>query len=218
VGVWFGAGTADDNFHSVTGGIDEAAVTRRERDREQVGITRRTKGQSIAFRVGGEAATEVAVEGFVVCEVDSRGLAVKSDATDAAFLAENGASDLVIAVGARRGGSLGESERELDPFIFHERDLFFGEVEAVKDTVECRGEDDSKKGDENDSGEEGVSGGEKFGRDGGQALAVDGALSSHEHGGFDEGILPSQSAELMISEDPDSEGDADQADGHGQVE
>jgi hypothetical protein len=25
----------------------------------------------------------------------------------------------VIAVGARRGGSLGESERELDPFIFH---------------------------------------------------------------------------------------------------
>jgi len=53
VGVWFGAGTADDNFHSVTGGIDEAAVTRRERDREQVGITRCTKGQSIAFRVGG---------------------------------------------------------------------------------------------------------------------------------------------------------------------
>ena len=160
MGVWFGAGTADDNFHSVTGGIDEAAVTRRERDREQVGITRCTKGQSIAFRVGGEAATEVTVEGFVVCEVDSRGLAVKSDATDAAFLAENGASDLVIAVGARRGGSLGESEGELDPFIFHERDLFFGEVEAVKDTVEYRGEDDSKKGDEDDSGEKGIGGGE----------------------------------------------------------
>jgi hypothetical protein len=26
----------------------------------------------------------------------------------------------VIAIGARRGGGLGESERELDPFIFHE--------------------------------------------------------------------------------------------------
>ena len=49
-------------------------------------------------------------------------------------------------------------------------------------------------------------------------MAIDGTLSAHEHRGFDEGILPSQSAELMISEDPDSEGDADQADGHGQVE
>ena len=49
-------------------------------------------------------------------------------------------------------------------------------------------------------------------------MAINGTLSAHEHRGFDEGILPSQSAELMISEDPDSEGDADQADGHGQVE
>jgi hypothetical protein len=110
--------------------------------------------------VGGEAATEVTVEGFVVCEVDSRGLPVKADPADAAFLAKDGTTDLVIAVGARRGGGLGESEREVDPFIFHERDLFFGEVEAVKDTVEYRGEDDSKKGDEHDSGEKGVGGGE----------------------------------------------------------
>ena len=120
MGVRFGAGAADDDFHSVTGGIDEAAVTRRERDCEQVGITRCTKGQSIAFRVGGEAATEVAMQGFVVCEVDSRGLAVKADPADAAFLAEDGTSDLVIAIGARRGGGLGESERKLDPFVFHE--------------------------------------------------------------------------------------------------
>ena len=70
--------------------------------------------------MGGETPAEVAVEGFVVCEVDSRGLAVKADATDAAFFAEDGTSDLVIAIGARRGGGLGESERELDPFIFHE--------------------------------------------------------------------------------------------------
>ena len=160
VGVWFGAGTADDNFHSVTGGIDEAAVTRRERDREQVGITRCAEGQSIAFRVGGEAATEVTVEGFVVCEVDSRGLPVKSDTADASFFAENGATDLVIAIGARRGGGLGESERELDPFIFHERDLFFRYVQAVENAVKDGCQNDAEEGDEDDSGEEGVGGGE----------------------------------------------------------
>ena len=59
------------------------------------------------------------MQGFVVCEVDSRGLAVKTDTTDAAFLAQDGATDLVIAVGTRRGGSLGETEGELDPFVFH---------------------------------------------------------------------------------------------------
>ena len=69
--------------------------------------------------MGGEAATEVAVEGFVVCEVDSRGLPVKSDPADASFFAENGAADFVIAVGAGGGGGLGEAEGELDPFIFH---------------------------------------------------------------------------------------------------
>ena len=119
MGVRFGARAADDNFYSVPGGIDEASVTRRERDREQVGITRCTKGQSIAFRVGGEAATEVAVEGFVVCKVHSRGLTVKTDTTDAALLAQDGATDLVIAVGARRSGSLGETKGELDPFVLH---------------------------------------------------------------------------------------------------
>ena len=160
MGIRFGAGAADDDFYSVTGGIDEAPVTRRERDREQVGITRCTEGQSIAFRVGGETPAEVAVQSFFFREVDSRGLAVKADPADAAFFAKDGTTDLVIAVGARRGGGLGESERELNPFIFHERDLFFGEVEAVKDTVEYRGEDDSKKGDEHDSGEKGVGGGE----------------------------------------------------------
>jgi hypothetical protein len=160
VGIRFRAGAADDDFYSVTGSIDEAAIARRERDREQIRIARCTEGQSIAFRVGGETPAEVTVEGFVVCEVDSRGLAVKADPADAAFLAKDGTTDLVIAIGAGGGGGLGESEGELDPFIFHERDLFFGEVEAVKDTVEYRGEDNSKKGDEHDSGEKGVGGGE----------------------------------------------------------
>ena len=44
MGVRFGAGAADDDFYSVPGGIDETPVTRRERDREQVGITRFAEG------------------------------------------------------------------------------------------------------------------------------------------------------------------------------
>ena len=117
--------------------------------------------------MGGETPAEVTVEGFVVCEVDSRGLPVKSDPADAAFFAENGATDLVIAIGARRGGGFGKSEGELDPFIFHERNLFFRYVQAVENAVKDGCQNDAEEGDENDSGEEGVSGGEKFGRDGG---------------------------------------------------
>ena len=77
-------------------------------------------------------------------------------------------------------------------------------MQTVKNTVKNRGKDDAEEGDEDNSGEEGVSGGEKFCGDGGQAQAVDGALSAHEHGGFDEGILPGQSAEVMIPEDSNS--------------
>jgi len=217
VGVRFGAGTADDNFYSVTGGIDEAAVAGRECDGEKVGITRFAEGQGIAFRVGGEAAPEVAVQGFFLREVDSRGLPVKSDSADTAFLPQDGATDLVIAVGARRGGGLGETKGELDPFVFHEWALFFRYVQAVENPVKDGGEDDSEECDEDDSREEGVRGGEYLGGYGRQALAVDGALSAHEHGGFDKGIFPGQSSEVVIPENSDSEGDADQADGHGQV-
>ena len=130
MGVRFGAGTADDNFYSVTGGVDEAAVAGWECDGEQVGIARFAEGQGIAFRMGGEAAAEVAMQGFFFREVDSRGLTVKSDSANAAFLAETGATDLVIAVGARRGGGLGEAEGELDPFVFHGWALFFRYVHS----------------------------------------------------------------------------------------
>jgi len=119
VGVWFGAGTADDNFYSVAGGVNEAAVAGWECDGEQVGIARFAEGQGITFRMGGETAAEVAVEGFGVCEVNSRGLSVKSDSADTAFLPQDGATNLVIAIGAGGGGGLGESEGELDPFVFH---------------------------------------------------------------------------------------------------
>jgi len=44
VGVRFGAGAADDNFDSITNGIDEAAITGRECDSQQVGFARFTEG------------------------------------------------------------------------------------------------------------------------------------------------------------------------------
>ncbi len=132
VGIRFGAGAADDDFDAVTNCIDEAAITRGESDGEQIGLAGFAEGEGVAFGVGGEAAAEVAVEGFVVCQFDSRGLAIEADPTDASFFAENGAADFVIAVGAGGGGGLGEAEGELDPFIFHERDLFLeGKGEAM---------------------------------------------------------------------------------------
>jgi hypothetical protein len=167
VGVWFGAGAADDDFYSVTDCIDEAAITRGESDGEQIGLAGFAEGECVAFGVGGEAATEVAVEGFVVCQFDSWGLAVKSDPADAAFFAQNGAANFMIAVGAGGGGGLGEAEGELDPFIFHERDLFFRYVQAVENAVKDGCQNDAEEGDEDDSREEGVRGGKKFGRDSG---------------------------------------------------
>ena len=160
MGVRFGAGTADDNFYSVTGGVDEAAVAGWECDGEQVGIARFAEGQGIAFRVGGEAAAEVAMQGFFFREVDSWGLPVKADPADAAFLAEDGATNLVIAVGACWGGSLGKSKGELDPFVFHEWALFFRYMQSVENPMKDGGEDDAEEGDQNDSGEKGVCGGE----------------------------------------------------------
>ena len=56
-----------------------------------------------------EAAAEVAMERFVFGEIDSWGLAVEADTANTAFFAKDGATDLVIAVGAGGGGSLGEA-------------------------------------------------------------------------------------------------------------
>ena len=88
----------------------------------------------------------------------------------------------------------------------------------MKDAVEYRGENDSKKGDEDEPAEERIGGGEKFGGNSGQTLAVDGTHSAHQHGGFDERILPSQSPQVMVTDDPDAQGEADQTDRHGEME
>jgi len=109
VGIGFGAGAADDDFDSVTNGVDEATITGREGDGEEVRIAWFTESEGVALGVGSEAAAEVAMEGFVFGEFDSWRLAVKADAADTAFFAEDSATDLVIAVGAGGGGGLGEA-------------------------------------------------------------------------------------------------------------
>ena len=44
MGVWFGAGAADDDFDSVTNCIDEASVARGKSDGQQVGFAGFAKG------------------------------------------------------------------------------------------------------------------------------------------------------------------------------
>jgi hypothetical protein len=109
VGVGFGAGVADDDFDSVAGGIDEAAIAGWEGDGEEVRVTRFAESESVALGVCSEAAAEVAMEGFVFGEVNSWRLAVEADTANTAFFAKDGATDFVIAVGAGGGGSLGEA-------------------------------------------------------------------------------------------------------------
>ncbi len=109
VGVGFGAGVADDDFDSVAGGIDEAAIAGWEGDGEEVRVAWFAESEGVALGVGSEAAAEVAMEGFVFGEVNSWGLAVEADTANTAFFAKDGATDFVIAVGAGGGGGLGEA-------------------------------------------------------------------------------------------------------------
>ena len=157
------------------------------------------------------------MQGFLFREVDSRGLPVEADSADAAFLAENGATDLVIPVGARRGSGLGESESELNPFVFHEWNLFFGNMETVKDPVKDGSQDDAEENDQNEAAEEGVAGGEKFRRSGGHFISVDRAHSAHQHGGFQHGLIPDESSDLGVADDPDAHGHPQNSKSHGEM-
>ena len=109
MGIGFGAGVADDDFDSVACGVDEAAIAGWEGDGEEVRVAWFAESEGVALGVGGEAAAEVAMEGFVFGEVDSWGLAVEADTANTALFAQDGATDLVIAVGAGGGGGLGEA-------------------------------------------------------------------------------------------------------------
>ena len=109
MGIGFGAGVADNDFDSVTNGVDEATITGWEGDGEEVRVAWFTESEGVALGVGSEAAAEIAMEGFVFGEVNSWGLAVEADTANTAFFAKDGATDLVIAVGAGGSGSLGEA-------------------------------------------------------------------------------------------------------------
>ena len=87
----------------------------------------------------------------------------------------------------------------------------------MQDAVKNGRENDAEKGDQHDSTKEGVGGGEDLGRYGRQALAIDRALSSHQHGGFNEGILPSQSTQNVVTDNADAQREADQSNGHEKV-
>ena len=109
MGIGFGARAADDDFDSVAGGIDEAAIAGWEGDGEEVRVAWFAESESVALGVDREAAAEVAMEGLVFGEVNSWGLAVEADTANTALFAQDGATDLVIAVGAGGGGGLGEA-------------------------------------------------------------------------------------------------------------
>ena len=110
MGIRLGAGSADDDLHPVANGIDQAAVAGRERDGEEIGIPRLAEGEGVTFRMGGEAAAEVAMQGLLLGEIDAGGLAVETDAADAAFFSEDGTTDLVITIGAGGGGGVGQAQ------------------------------------------------------------------------------------------------------------
>ena len=109
MGIGFRAGVADDDFDSVTNGVNEATITGWEGDGEEERFSGFTKGESVALGVGGEAAAEVAMEGFVFGEFDSWRLAVEANTANTALFAKDGTTDFVIAVGAGGGGGFGEA-------------------------------------------------------------------------------------------------------------
>ncbi len=109
MGIGFGAGVADDDFDSIAGGVDEAAIAGWEGDGEEVRVAWFTESEGVALGMGSETAAKVAMKGFVFGEIDSWGLAVEADTANTTFFAQDGATDFVIAVGAGGGGGLGEA-------------------------------------------------------------------------------------------------------------
>ena len=120
MGVGFGTWAADDDLHPVADGVDKTAVAGGQRDGEEVGVPGLAKGEGVALGMGGDATAEVAVQGFLLCQIDTGGLTVEADPADAAFLAEDGAANLVVAVAAGGGGGISQAQGQLDPFVLHD--------------------------------------------------------------------------------------------------
>jgi len=164
--------------------------------------------------MGGEATAEIAMQGLLVGQVDARRLTVEADTADASLLAQDGATDLVVAVGAGRGGGLGQAKGKLDPFLFHGRGLFFRDVETMKNAVKNGCQNDPEQGDKDETAKESVSGREKFGWSARQVLAVNRSHATHQHGRFHYGIRPGKSANLGVTDDTDGHGHSQNCKGH----
>ena len=87
----------------------------------------------------------------------------------------------------------------------------------MKNPVHHRGEKDATAGDQDEAAEEGIKGGKNLGGGAGEVGAVDGAFSAHEHGGFEEGIEPGESAEITVACHAEGEGEADEDQGDEKV-
>ena len=87
----------------------------------------------------------------------------------------------------------------------------------MENAVHHRGEENSTAGDEDEAAEEGIKRGEDLGGGAGEVGAVDGALTAHQHGGFEKGIEPGEPAEITVACHAKGEGEADEDQGDEEV-
>ena len=87
----------------------------------------------------------------------------------------------------------------------------------MKNAVHHWGEENSASGDKDEAAEEGVEGGEDLGGRAGEVGAVDGALAAHQHGGFEKGIEPGESAKITVAGHTEGKGEADEHQGDEKV-
>ena len=87
----------------------------------------------------------------------------------------------------------------------------------MKNSVYDGGEENAAAGDEDEAAEEGIEGGEDLGGGAGEVGAVDGALTAHEHRGFEKGIQPGEPAKVAVARHAKGEGEADKDQGDEEV-
>ena len=87
----------------------------------------------------------------------------------------------------------------------------------MKNSVYDGGEENAAAGDEDEAAEEGIKRGEDLGGGAGEVGAVDGALTAHEHRGFEKGIQPGEPANITVACHAKGEGEADEDQGDEKV-
>jgi len=83
--------------------------------------------------------------------------------------------------------------------------------------VDAGREENAGAGDEDEAAKEGIEGGEDFGGGIREVGAVDGAFAAHQHGGFEEGIEPAETADEPVTENAEGQGEGDQGKGDEEV-